>query len=421
MSLGQSRNAAYLDDMDRIKTDIVIAGGGVAGLTAAAAFGAAGFDVICIDPEPPVTSAAADGADLRTTAFLQPSLLVLQAAGLWNRLSPHAAPLQIMRIIDAGGALNEPRRIKDFDASDVSDLPFGYNLPNWLLRREMVARLAELPNVDFRPGVAVKSVLTRQTEARVALTDGTNLSARLLIGADGRNSFVRQTLGIGVRTWRYGQKALTFAVTHPLPHDNVSTEIHRSGGPFTLVPLPDRDGMPASAVVWMTHGADVQRLAALEPPDFEAEINARSCHILGPLTLASKRMVWPIISQMADSLTAERTALIAEAAHVMPPIGAQGLNMSLTDIATLLDLAKATPGSLGEPAMLAAYQRARHRDIQTRVIGIDALNRASMLGAPALRDLRGAALNALYSVAPLRKTLMRAGLGLQSSQPANLS
>lgn len=399
--------------MERISTDIIISGGGVAGLTAAAAFGAAGFSVICVDPAPPVTTATAAGADLRSTAFLQPAVAVLLAAGLWEKLEAHAAPLQIMRIIDAGGAENEPRRIKDFDASDVSDQPFGYNFPNWLLRREMVARLAELPNVDFRPGVATKSVLTRQTEARVTLTDGTAISAHLLIGADGRNSFVRQSLNIGVRTWRYGQKALTFAVTHPIPHDNVSTEIHRSGGPFTLVPLPDRGGMPASAVVWMHDGPEIQRLAALDTADFTTAINARSCHILGPLTLASPRMVWPIISQMADRLTATRTALMAEAAHVMPPIGAQGLNMSLTDIATLLDLARASPVTWGDDTMLNAYERARHRDIQTRVIGIDALNRASMLGAPALRDLRGAALNALYAVSPLRKTLMRVGLGLR--------
>ncbi len=399
--------------MRRTNIDIVISGGGVAGLAAAAAFGSAGFSVVCVDPEPPVTSATAQGADLRSTAFLQPAIAVLQDAGLWDRLAPYAAPLQIMRIIDAGGAANQPRRIKDFNAADVSDLPFGQNLPNWLLRREMVARLAELPTVDFRPGVATRSILTRQTEARVTLSDGTSLSARLLIGADGRNSFVRQTLGIDVRIWRYGQKALTFAVRHPIPHDNVSTEIHRAGGPFTLVPLPDSDGMPCSAVVWMTDGPEVQRLAALPPSQFEAAASERSCHILGPLSLVSPRMVWPIISQIADRMIGERTALMAEAAHVMPPIGAQGLNMSLTDIATLLDFATSRPAGLGDEAMLAAYQNARHRDVQTRVIGIDALNRASMLGAPALRDLRGAALGALYDVVPLRKALMRAGLGVK--------
>ena len=132
--------------MTRISTDILISGGGVAGLSAAAAFGSAGFSVICADPTPPVTNATDEGADLRTTAFLHPSIPVLESAGLWARLEPFAAPLQIMRIVDAGGETPEPRVIKDFDAADISDAPFGWNLPNWLLRREMVARRAAMPS-----------------------------------------------------------------------------------------------------------------------------------------------------------------------------------------------------------------------------------------------------------------------------------
>jgi 2-octaprenyl-6-methoxyphenol hydroxylase len=399
--------------MTRIRTDILISGGGVAGLTAAAAFGSLGFQVICVDPAPPVTDGAAEGADLRTTAFLQPSIPVLQTAGLWTRLEPFAAPLQIMRIVDAGGVTAEPRIIKDFDASDISEQPFGWNLPNWLLRREMVARLAELPNVTFLPGVATTHLLTRSTEALVTLSDGRSVAARLVIAADGRASTMREALEIPVKTIRYGQKALAFAVSHPLPHQNVSTEIHRSGGPFTLVPLPDRDGLPCSAVVWMETGPEVARLAALPVAEFEAAMTARSCQILGPLTLASRRSVWPIISQIADRMTGERTALMAEAAHVVPPIGAQGLNMSLADLAVLLDLAQADPAEIGSVKMLDSYQRRRHLDVQARVTGIDTLNRASMMGGQSLRDLRATALNALYSIAPVRKTLMKAGLGLR--------
>ena len=399
--------------MTRTSTDILISGGGVAGLSAAAAFGAAGFSVICVDPTPPVTSDADDGADLRTTAFLHPSIPVLQAAGLWARLEPYAAALQVMRIIDAGGEVAEPRLTKDFDAADLSDLPFGWNLPNWLLRREMVARLAELPNVDFRPGTGTARLLTRTGEALVTLTDGAQIRARMVIAADGRNSVVRQALGIPVKTLRYGQKALAFAVSHPVPHQNVSTEIHRSGGPFTLVPLPDRDGLPRSAVVWMETGPEVARLQALPVAGFEAEINTRSCQILGPLTLASRLTVWPIISQIAERMAGERCALMAEAAHVVPPIGAQGLNMSLADLTVLLDLAKAAPDDIGSAHMLDAYHRKRHWEVQVRVTGIDALNRASMMGAQGLRDLRATALNALYSAAPVRKTLMKAGLGLR--------
>ena len=399
--------------MTRISTDILISGGGVAGLAAAAAFGSAGFSVICADPSPPVTDAEADGADLRTTAFLQPSIPVLQAAGLWTRLAPNAAALQIMRIIDAGGVIANPRVIKDFNAADLSDAPFGWNLPNWLLRREMVARLVELPNVTFLPGIATTALLTRESEALVTLSDTRKVSARLVIAADGRASTMREALGIPVKTTRYGQKALTFAVTHPIPHDNVSTEIHRSGGPFTLVPLPDRKGLPCSAVVWMETGPEVQRLAALPTPEFEAAINARSCQILGPLTLASRRSVWPIISQIAARMAGERVALLAEAAHVVPPIGAQGLNMSLADLATLLELAQADPANLGSAKMLVAYHRRRHFDVRARVTGIDALNRAAMIEGQFLRDLRAGALNAFYSIAPVRKTLMKAGLGLR--------
>ncbi len=399
--------------MARISTDILISGGGVAGLAAAVAFGAAGFSVICVDPSPPVTDAEAEGADLRTTAFLHPSIPVLQAAGLWARLEPFAAPLQVMRIIDAGGETPEPRVIKDFDAADLSDLPFGWNLPNWLLRREMVARLAEIPGVTFLPGVATTALLTRQNEALVTLSNGQRVAARLVIAADGRASTMREALGIAVKTIRYGQKALAFAVNHPVPHSNVSTEIHRSGGPFTLVPLPNRNGLPCSAVVWMETGPEVARLAALTVAEFEAAMNLRSCQIMGPLTLVSRRTVWPIVSQIAERMAGERVALMAEAAHVVPPIGAQGLNMSLADLTVLLELAQADPANLGSAAMLDTYHRRRHFEVQARVTGIDALNRASMMGGQALRNLRAGALNALYSVAPVRKTLMKVGIGLR--------
>lgn len=399
----------------RETTDILISGGGVAGLTAACAFGSAGFRVICVDPAPPVTEADADEADLRTTAFLQPSIPVLAAAGLWARLEPHAAALQVMRIIDAGGPKTEARLTKEFDAADISQQPFGWNLPNWLLRREMVARIAELPNVSFRPGTGFARMLCRQSEALVTLSDGTQISARLVIGADGRTSPVREALGIAAKTTRYGQKALAFAVSHDIPHQNVSTEVHRKGGPFTLVPLPDRDGRPASAVVWMEAGPEIARLAALPVPEFETEMTTRSAGILGPLTLVTRRSVWPIISQIAERLSGPRAVLMAEAAHVVPPIGAQGLNMSLADLAALLVLVEKDPDDPGVASVTDAYHRSRHLEVQARVTGIDLLNRASMAEAPLLRDLRAKALDTLYSARPVRQILMRAGLGVGRS------
>ncbi|WP_299784937.1 UbiH/UbiF family hydroxylase [uncultured Marivita sp.] len=391
--------------------DIVVSGGGIAGLAAAAAFGAVGYTVLCLDPAPPVTDREAEGADLRTTAFLQPAQAFLDEIGLWSRLQAHAMPLQVMRIVDAGGEVPKARVTKEFNASDISDLPFGWNLPNWLLRREFVAHLDGLDTVAFRAGIGTTSLFTREAEARVGLSDGTKVRCKLVIAADGRNSPMRRAAGIDVQTTRFGQKALAFAVTQPIPHDNVSTEIHRTGGPFTFVPLPDLDGRPSSAIVWMEEGPKAEALMALGPEEFEAAMTTRSCSLFGPLTLASRRTIWPIISQHADRLSGERIALVAEAAHVVPPIGAQGLNMSLKDLSVLRDLARQSGTELGNRAMLDAYHQKRIADIRARVAGITLLNRTSMLSAQPLRDMRAKGLDALYTLKPVRTTLMQLGLG----------
>ncbi|MBF9034258.1 UbiH/UbiF family hydroxylase [Rhodobacterales bacterium HKCCE2091] len=395
--------------MDMTGTDILVSGGGPAGLIAAAAFAAEGFTVTLTDPAPPVTEETAPGADLRTTAFLQPAQALLDRVGLWDRLAPHATPLARMAIAELRPDGSLARH--DFDAADISDAPFGWNLPNWLIRREAMALLSAAPGVELRLGTGTGATLARDREVLVTLSDGARLRARLVVAADGRNSSLRREAGIGVHTLRYGQSALSFAVTHPEPHGNVSTEIHRDGGPFTLVPLSDRDGAPCSAVVWMTRGPEANRLAALPAKAFSEAATERSGGLLGPLTLASPVGVWPIVSQLAERLTGPRLALIAEAAHAVPPIGAQGLNMSLADIATLCDLAAAAPGDLGSPTMLDSYARRRRPDLAARVAGIDALNRASMAGAEPLRQARARATALLHDIAPLRRGVMRLGLG----------
>jgi 2-octaprenyl-6-methoxyphenol hydroxylase len=400
--------------MERVDTEVLIAGGGVAGLVAAAAFAAEGFATICVDAAPPVTDAAADGSDLRSTAFLAPSVALLERAGLWPRLAPHAAALRVMRIADAGGPDLAIRETADFLPGDVGAELFGHNLPNWLLRREIAAHLAAAPNVRLLAPARVAGITPRTREAILRLEGGRQVRAALVVAADGRDSFLREAVGIAARRWSYGQKALVFTVAHPEPHEGVSTEIHRSGGPFTLVPLPDQAGTHGSAVVWMEAGPRAQALFALPPDAFEAELNARACGVLGPLRLTSPRRIWPIVAQIADRLDGPRVALVAEAAHVIPPIGAQGLNMSLRDVATLLDLAtaaRAAGADIGGPKLLARYHRARHGDIALRVAGVDALNRAAMAGWRPFRDARRAGLRALHGVAPVRRAAMRLGLG----------
>lgn len=395
--------------------DVIVSGGGIAGMVSAIAFAQAGFETLCVDPMPPVTSRADDGADLRTTAFLQPARNFLDDLGIWEYFAPETMPLDIMRIVDAGGAESPPRmRVeKEFNSKEVSDLPFGWNIPNTAARLALLKRIEELESLTFLTGESCARLFTREGEARVTLSNGDRYRAHLVIAADGRNSKMREYSGIGVRTTRFGQKALAFAVTHPIPHENVSTEIHRTGGPFTLVPLPDHEGMPCSAIVWMETGPNAQALFDMGVPEFEAAMTARSCNLLGPLQLLGKRSIWPIISQLADRLSGQRVALVAETAHVVPPIGAQGLNMSLADIRSLRDLATNDRENLGSADMLQAYQKSRFGDLKLRVQGITLLNRASMFDDQPLRDLRATGLKALYAMPQVRKTLMQMGLGLR--------
>lgn len=398
-------------------TDILISGGGVAGMMAAACLAKTGCKIICVDPAPPITEQNAAGSDLRSTAFLMPSVILMQETGIWDRLKKHAAPLSVMRLADAGGPEYKLRSICDFVARDVGQDVFGYNFPNWLLRREMLEHIGNLPNVSFESGVAVKAFLARSTEARIALSDERRLSAKLVIGADGRNSFIREAIGIKNKSIRYGQKAIVFAVHHQLPHENISTEIHRTGGPFTLVPLPDdAAGNNRSAVVWMDTGPRCAKLMALSDAAFSEAATERSGCALGSLEIASPRRVWPIISQTAERLTGTRAALIAEAAHVMPPIGAQGLNLSLRDVAALKKLVQEALHSgrdIGSDALLDHFERMRKPDILLRQTGVDLLNRAAMADRQLLIDARRRLLEALHGITPLRQTAMRAGLGLR--------
>jgi len=396
--------------MERIEADILIAGGGLAGLLATAVLADAGFNTLCADPVPPITDGAAAGADLRSTAFLMPAVKLLEQAGLWQHLAAHAAPLRVMRIVDAGRT-DAPPMVADFVSDDIGQPAFAYNLPNWLIRREVMAHLAKLPNAQMLAPARVGQMVARSTGAIVALDGDRQVRAQLVIAADGRDSPLREAAGIAARRWSYGQKALVFTVSHPEPHKNVSTEVHQSGGPFTLVPLPNPH---QSAVVWMATGPEIATLATLDDDAFSLAATRRSADVLGALAVQGRRIVWPIIAQQAVRLQGPRLALLAEAAHVIPPIGAQGLNMSLADLACLRELLVAARNAgqdIGAPTLLDRYNRARQPDMAARIAGVDLLNRASMAEAAPLRNLRRAGLRLLHGFKPLRQTAMAAGLG----------
>ena len=364
--------------MRHAEADVLVAGGGVAGLTAAAAFASAGFRVLCVDPVPPVTSADAEGADLRSTAFLMPALALLDRAGLGARLEPHAAPLRVMRIVDAGGAAGSIRTTADFAAEEAGSDIFGWNLPNWLLRREMVARLAELPSAELRAGGTRRAghaahrrrdrrALGRRPGARGAGDRGRRPRQR---GAprpgDRRAALGLRPEGAGLR--RRPRPAARRGLDRDPP-------LRRPVHPGAAA-RPRRRRRIRRWSGWRA-ARGPRRSPRCPATAFAEAATERSCGLLGPLRPAGPRGLWPIVSQVADRLDGPRTALVAEAAHVVPPIGAQGLNMSLRDIATLLDLAleaRAAGADIGAagaaralppgPAPGNAAARRRHRRAQ---------------------------------------------------------
>lgn len=389
------------------ETDILVVGAGLAGRVAALMLARAGWHVVLADRGP---VRMPDTPDPRTTAVMASSFPALDALGLRTALAPASAPLRVMRIVDAAGA-GKPV-VADFAASDIGLDAFALNIPNEPFRDALGRLMGDAPTLRVIEHAPLTALITRADRAFATLGNGDRIAARLVIGADGRESTVRRLAGIGARLHRYGQAALSFIVSHDLPHDNVSTEVHDRGGPFTLVPLPDVGGEHRASVVWMDRGPAIRALRSRDRAAFSAAATERSAGVLGQLRLVDDLPPpWPMQAMCADAFHGQRVALIAEAAHAVPPIGAQGLNMSLADILALADAIGAPGGDPGRTGALAAYGPARHRTAAMRVAGIDALNRASMAGLPGVAAMRRELLRVLFGAAPLRRAVMRAGVG----------
>ncbi len=393
-----------MNDTLRHKTGIVVVGAGPAGLMAAITLASNEVPTVLIGQPP---------ADNRTTALLAGSVTALDVLGVWHHCAHHAAPLRIMRLVDDTGRLLRAPEVR-FEAQEIGLDAFGHNIENRHLLSALRVRASELSALTVIEE-RVETVTCGQDAVTVQFGHE-NLAAPLIIGADGRASMCRDAAGIDTETHSYPQSALTLSLAHSRPHHDISTEFHTTSGPFTLVPLPgDR-----SSLVWVMNPGQADEVANLDDDSLSAEVEQRSHSILGKIKVEPGRGLFPLTLSRACRFGANRIALVGEAAHVVPPIGAQGLNLGLRDAATIGERvvdAWRTGRDPGADALLADYDSARRVDVGSRALAIDLFNRSLLSGFLPLHGARGIGLYLLERIGPLRRAVMREGVMPAAGQP----
>jgi 2-octaprenyl-6-methoxyphenol hydroxylase len=380
--------------------DVAVVGGGPAGLAAAIAIAQSGAKTALI-------ARRSAYADNRTTALLGQSIDFLQALEVWPHCMDKAAALRVMRLVDDTGRLIRAPEVR-FSCDEIGLDVFGYNIENRVLVSSLEERAAAEANLTRLDDDAA-TVQAGDDIVSVQLANGRALSARLVVGADGRHSLCREAAGITVGRRELHQAALTFNVSHSRPHQNISTEFHTPQGPCVLVPLPGE----RSSVVWVSEPKEADRLMALSDEELSHAAEARSHSILGKMQVEPARNRFPLVIEQLRQFAKTRIALVGEAAHVLPPIGAQGLNMGLRDAADMAEVVRnalAAGEDPGSPSVLGRYTSARRPDVMSRTFAIDIANRSLLSAFLPMQSLRAAGLHLIGSFGPLRRLAMREGL-----------
>jgi 2-octaprenyl-6-methoxyphenol hydroxylase len=388
----------------KTEAQIAIIGAGLTGLAAAAALSQTGFDVVLAAP---AFDPAAAAADTRSSALLPASVQLLENLNIWQTCAPYSAPLKGVRLIDdRGGLVRAPEVL--FEAGEIGRDDLGANVPNATLSAALNAKLGSSAHLRWLATTAVTAVELGPAAVTLRLAEGGFIRAPLVVAADGRNSIARAAAGIDVRAWDYPQAAVATSFGHTRQHAGITTELHRRAGPLTTVPLP---GL-ASSLVWVEDPSEAARLAQLSEKDFKAQLEARLQGFLGAIETLGPRARFPLRGLSATTLAQHRIALVGEAAHVIAPIGAQGLNLGLRDVATLNDCvaaARAARRDIGGVETLHAYTQARAADVASRTAMVDLLNRSLLTDFLPAQALRGFGLHLLALSGPLRRWAIAGG------------
>jgi 2-octaprenyl-6-methoxyphenol hydroxylase len=384
--------------------DVVVAGAGPAGLAAACLLAKDGRTVGLLARQQSL------GDDPRTVALMAPSMRMLAHLGVWpGTLQERTTALRKLRLVDDTGAAFKAPTIT-FDPAELGEDAFGWNIPLGLLLPALLARAAELGVTCI--GADALSARPSAHSVEITTTMEETLEARVVLAADGRSSRMREAAGIGINRWAYEQAALATSFDHSGPHEGISTEYHKAAGPFTTVPLRGN----RSSLVWMERPARAAELLALSDIDLAVEIQLGTHGELGRVSGLGARKLFPMEGLVARDFARNRIILIGEAGHVVPPIGAQGLNMSFRDAAQAADLMQGESDP-GHPDILRDFDALRRRDVQPRQQVIDLMNRSLLSGYFLLESGRAMSLSLLAQFGPLRRAVMAYGLAPSSGLP----
>lgn len=387
--------------------DVLISGGGFAGLALALALGGAGFAVTVVEPGPPGGGGKA-GFDGRVSSFAPDVRRMLERLGVWGRLSEY----QTVREIVVSGGTPDGRAspfFLHFGEGDGDAPPFDMVENRFMLEALHEAAAAE-PSIRLVHGARIETVESGPSGVAARLADGRAIAARLLVSAEGRDSPLRERFGIKTTGWSYGQSGIVCTVAHERPHDGIAQEFFLPSGSFAILPITGN----RSSIVWTERDALVPAFMALSEADFAAELARRFTGYLGAVTPVGGRWAFPLRLQLARHYVGPRFALVADAAHVVHPLAGQGLNLGLRDVAALAE-AVADAGRLGldigSAAPLESYERRRRIDAVLMAAVTEGLNRLFSNDSAPLRLVREAGLGLVNAATPVRRFLARAAGG----------
>ncbi len=393
-----------------LDTDVLIIGGGLVGGLTACALAQGGVNVVCVDAEDPDKLLNA-GFDGRCSAIARSVHNAFVALGLWEHMEPEAGIIEDIRVTDGKSPL-----FLHFDSLDLTGVPFGYMLENRVIRRTLLEVVPKMEHATYLAPMRVQSLERSATEVNATLSDGTTVKAKLVIGADGRGSWVRRHASIDVTRWSYDQTAIVCTVETELDHQNVAQEHFRSTGPFAILPMPNK----RSSIVWTESSRNAPVMMDLSDEDFHAELAERFTDFLGEIKVVGPRWSYPLTLQFAKRSIDQRLALVGDASHGMHPVAGQGFNMGARDacaIAELIIQTKALGLDIGAGRVLEDYDRWRHFDNHLMLASTDAIVKLFSNNQGPIRFIRDAGLAMVEQLPFAKKFFTKSAMGLVGELP----